>query len=162
MKIFKLLLFTFLLSSFTAFSQYYNNNGYNRYGLDRSIAGSDYSDRKDKPTPEEIEKMRSEQIDKYMLKLKDELTLDDLQFIAIKNEMISNSKNIDIVLKKENSQEEKTTEVKALMEKMNIRVKSYLNKVQKEKYDIFQEEMKNNKRDKKDKKSKKEDKPAEE
>ncbi|MCF6132949.1 hypothetical protein [Flavobacterium wongokense] len=166
MKVFKIFLFALMLSSCSVFSQYYNNGygtDYRRYSLDRSMTGMD--NKQKEPSPEEIEKMRSEQIDKYMVIMKEKLMLDELQFIAIKNEITSNSKNVDIVMKKESSQEEKNTESKALLDKMDIRIKSYLNKTQKEKYDVFLEEMKNNKnirKDKKDKKSKKEDKPSDE
>ena len=44
-----------------------------------------------KPTPEKIEEIRAEKIDSYMEKLKTELQLDELQYIAIKNEVTSSS-----------------------------------------------------------------------
>ena len=91
-------------------------------------------------------------MDKIIAKLKTELTLDELQVIAIRNEITSNSKNIDIVIKKETSEEEKGKEVKALMEKTEVVINSYLNKDQKEKYKAFIEESKSGKKDKKSKK----------
>ncbi len=153
MKAFKIFFFLFLLSSAKGFSQY-NNGGYGygqkNYGVNRDI-GRIYRDPQ-KATPEEIEKNRVERIDKFMAKLKADLSLDELQFIAIRNEVLSNSKNIDIVLKKETSEEEKSKEVKAMMEKSEATINSYLNKEQKEKYKVFVEELTSGKKDKKKKK----------
>lgn len=145
----KLFFFGLLLSSISGFSQNY-------YGMNRDLI--DNSTPK-KQTTEEINKERSEYVDKYMVKLKTELNLDELQIIAIKNEIISNSKNIDIVMKKEDLGEDKQKEVKALMDKTEVIINSYLNKEQKEKYLLFKAK-KNDK--KKDKKSKNENKPTEE
>lgn len=145
----KLFFFGLLLTSLSGFSQNY-------YGMNRDLI--DNSTPK-KQTTEEINKERNEYVDKYMAKLKTELNLDELQLIAIKNEIISNSKNIDIVMKKEDLGEEKEKEVKALMDKTEVIINSYLNKEQKEKYLLFKAK-KNEK--KKDKKSKKENKPTEE
>jgi predicted RND superfamily exporter protein len=163
MNVFKLFLFLLLFSSLSSFSQgYYNNQG-NYTGLDRRLsnAGANNSTQS-KPTPEGIEKERTARIEKFMVKLKEELTLDELQQIAIRNEITSNSKNVDIVMKKEITDEGKNTEIKALMEKTEARINSYLNKEQKEKFKVFSENLKTKKTDKKDKKGKKEDKPIEE
>ena len=78
--------------------------------------------------------------------------MDELQAIAIKNEILTNSKNIDIVMKKEDSNEVKEKEVKALMDKTEVVINSYLNKEQKEKYLIFKANKKEKKKDKKSKK----------
>lgn len=149
MTFLKRLFFGLLLTSVSAFSQSY-------YGKNRDLI--DNSTPK-KPTAQEIDNQRNEYVDKYMAILKAELNLDALQEIAIKNEILSNSKNIDIVMKKEDSQEDKNTEVKALMDKTEVIINSYLSKEQKEKYQIFRTNMKSKK---KDKKHKKEDKPTEE
>lgn len=156
MKTFKLLFLGLLLTSFGAFAQYGNsmyNNMYNKnYGVNRNI-GRNYSEPK-KATPEEIEKNRELQLDKLMEKLKEELTLDDLQVIAIRNEVSNNSKNIDIVVKKETSEDEKSKEINSMMERTNKNINSYLNPVQKDKYKAFIE----NGQKKKEKKGKKENK----
>lgn len=131
----KLFFFGLLLTSFGGFSQNY-------YGMNRDLI--DNSTPK-KQSTEEINKERNEYVDKYMAKLKTALNLDELQQIAIKNEIISNSKNIDIVMKKEDLGEDKEKEVKALMDKTEVIINSYLNKEQKEKYLLF----KANKNDKK-------------
>lgn len=163
MNTLKILFLGLLFTSISAFSQqnYYNNSARRFGGVDRQI-GRDYSAPK-KPTPEEIEKDRNDRIEKFVTKLKTELTLDELQVIVIRNELIANSKNIEIVMKKEDAPEDKSTEVKALMDKTEIAIKSYLNKGQKEKYDILMEQLKTNQKEKKSKKKDEEkEKPTEE
>jgi hypothetical protein len=150
MKTLKLFIIFLLFTSFSIFSQ--NNYGGRNSGVNRDI-GRSYSG-PSKPSAEEIEKVRAERIEKYVMKLKSDLTLDELQVIAIRNEITSNSKNIDIVLKKENSEEEKSNEVKAMMEKSDATINSYLNKDQKEKYLLLKNAMKDKKKGKKSKKEK--------
>ena len=155
MNIFRILLFGLLFTSLCAFSQV---NDYTRYGgVDRDIAGANSKPKK--LTAEEIDQIRNENVDKYMSKLKAELNLDELQLIVIKNEILSNSRNVDIIMKKDGTQEDKNNEVKALFEKTQVTINSYLNKEQKEKYQLFIANVKTKKKDKKDKK---EDKPTEE
>ncbi len=153
MKAFKLLFFCLLFSSVSGFSQgNYRQNNYN--GLNnRDYTGSS------KPSAEEIEKYRTKQLEEVVKKLKIDLDLDELQAIAIKNEMTSNRKNVDIIIKKENSEEDKRVEIKALMAKSEITINSYLNNIQKEKYKALLEESKSGK---KKKKNKKDEKPSEE
>ena len=149
MNFIKRLFFGLLLTSVSVFSQ-------SNYGSNRNLRSEPTPN---KPTAQEIQEQRNEHIDKYIAKLKAELNLDALQEIAIKNEILSNTKNVDIVMKKEDSPEAKSTEVKALIDKTEVIINSYLNKEQKEKYLIFKE---NSKSKKKDKKGKKEDKSTEE
>ena len=148
MNTYKIFFFGLLFSACGAFSQNFNRQ--NNNGLNRDV-GRDYPSQT-KPSQQDIEKSRAEQLDKIIAKLKTVLTLDELQVIAIRNEITSNSKNIDIVIKKETSEEEKGKEVKALMEKTEVVINSYLNKDQKEKYKAFIEESKSGKKDKKSKK----------
>ncbi len=105
-----------------------------------------------KPSAVEIEKAKANQVDKYIAYLKTELTLDELQVIAIKNEIASNLKNIDIVAKKETSEEDKAKEIKALTDRTEIIIISYLTTEQKEKYKALMEERRSGKKNKKDKK----------
>jgi N-methylhydantoinase A/oxoprolinase/acetone carboxylase beta subunit len=149
MNTFRILIFSLLLTSAGTFAQSY-------YGKNHDLR--DNSTPKP-PTAEEIDKNRNEYIDKYMAKFKAAVDLEELQIIAIKNELITNSKNIDIIMKKEDSQEEKKNEVKALMDKTEVVVNSYLNKDQKEKYLLFRANL--NKKTK-EKKGKKEEKQTEE
>ena len=148
MNRYKIFFFGMLFSTCGVLAQ--NYNGQNRNGLNRDI-GRDYSSQA-KPSPEDIEKNKAEQLDKVIAKLKTALTLDELQVIAIRNEIASNMKNVDIVLKKGTSDEEKGKEIKAMMEKTEVIINSYLNKDQKEKYKTFIEESKSGKKSKKNKK----------
>lgn len=158
MKTFKILIFFLLLCSFNGFSQ--GNFRGNNSMVNRDIGRTNSSP--SKPSAEEIEKVRTERVEKFVMELKGDLTLDELQVIAIRNEITSNSKNMDIVLKKENSEEEKAKEIKALMEKSEATINSYLNKDQKEKYLLHKESSKNKKKDKKGKKDKNTEAPIEE
>ena len=158
MNILKIAFFGLLLTSATAFSQYNDYYNYSRFGGVNRDVGRDYS-APSKPTPAETEKAKAEQIDKIIAHLKVELTLDELQVIAIKNEITSSVKNIDIVAKKETSNEDKSKEIKALTDRTEVIINSYLNNDQKEKYKALIEESRNGK---KDKKGKKKDKTAEE
>ncbi|MGC4041696.1 MAG: hypothetical protein QM710_13150 [Flavobacterium sp.] len=148
MNILKVFICSLLLASTVSFGQSaYGrglNNGYNNYNQNHQPKA---------PTAEEIEEHRNESIDNYMAKLKADLNLDDLQFIAIKNEIVNNNKSIDIVMKKETDQEAKSKEIKALSEKAESNIMSYLNKDQKEKFQVFKANM-YKKKDKKDKKGK--------
>lgn len=149
MKTFKLFLFLLLILSSNSFAQNY-------YGRNPMSRGPMHTTQPKKPSAEDIQEYRDEQIDNYMTKLKEEVKLDDLQFIAIKNEIVANNKSIDIVLKKEDSQEAKNNEVIALRTKTEKTILSYLNKDQKEKYETFKLNF-NKKKDKKGKKKKDDD-----
>lgn len=144
MKAFRIFIFSLLFTATGAFAQSY-------YGVNHDLR--DNSKPKE-PTAEEIEKNRSEYVEKYMVKLKEALNLDELQVIAIRNEITSSSKNIDIVMKKEEG-EARTNEVKAQMDKTEAVINSYLNKDQKEKYILFKANLKNKKKEKKGKKEEK-------
>ncbi len=158
MNTFKIVLFGLLLTSVTAFSQYNDYNNHNGLGGANRQGARDYTN-PTKPTAADTEKAKAGQVDKITAYLKTELNLDELQTIAVKNEITSNVKNIDIVAKKETSDEEKSKEIKALKERTQVIINSYLNKEQKEKYKVLLEESKT---PKKDRKAKKKDKKAEE
>lgn len=155
MKAIKIVVCCLLLSTTTAFSQYYNDYNSNRLGGPRDSSGRTYSAPKE-PTPAEIEKARTERVEKIVNTLKEELKLDDLQVVIIRNELTTNAKNMEIVMKKEDPEVDKSKELKALMDKTDVVIKSYLNKEQKEKYDILIEQLKTNTKPKKDKKKGKE------
>lgn len=134
----------FFLLSVSTYAQYgnpqYGNN--NRFGMQNNYPTQS------KPSAEDIEKDKSERINKYMEKLKKELSLDELQFIAIQNEIIANSRKIDIVMKKEKSEDEKAKEINYLIGKLDSDISVYLNNEQKEKYLILKEEKGAKKKDK--------------
>jgi hypothetical protein len=157
MKTIKIFIVGLLFSFFSVFSQNFNNNSSPYSGVNRDI-GRNYSPPQ-QPSASEIEKKKTEQLNKFIDKLKKELSLDELQAIAIRNEIEKNNRNIDIILKKETSEDEKSKEITSMMLRTDKLVISYLNKEQKEKYKIFLEE---NNPKKKNKKKKKDDTSIEE
>lgn len=161
MKTLKTLLFSLLILSSAAFAQNFNQNG---YGVNQDLGRNSSPS---KPSQQDIDENNSKQLDRFMEQLKKELSLDELQTIAIRNEVITNRKNVEILMKKENSEEEKSKQIKAMMDRTDVTINSYLNKDQKEKYKILTEKMKAGKKIKKGKKEEvkdeiKEDKTTEE
>lgn len=150
-----------LILSTAAFSQNFNQNG---YGVNQDLGRNSSPS---KPSQQDIDENNSKQLDRFMEQLKKELSLDELQTIAIRNEVITNRKNVEILMKKESSEEEKSKQIKAMMDRTDVTINSYLNKDQKEKYKILTEKMKSGKKIKKGKKEEvkdeiKEDKTTEE
>ena len=84
-------MFFVLFSVVEAHAQYgYGNNS--GMGMNRTNNGMPNTQQTPKePTPEEIEKNRNEKIQAHMLLLKKDLSLDELQYIAIKNEVTTNN-----------------------------------------------------------------------
>jgi hypothetical protein len=157
----KTLLFSLLILSSAAFAQNFNQNG---YGVNQDLGRNSSPS---KPSQQDIDENNSKQLDRFMEQLKKELSLDELQTIAIRNEVTTNRKNVEILMKKENSEEEKSKQIKAMMDRTDVTINSYLNKDQKEKYKILTEKMKSGKKIKKGKKEEvkdeiKEDKTTEE
>jgi len=161
MKTLKTLLFSLLILSSGAFAQNFNQNG---YGVNQDLGRNSSPS---KPSQQDIDENNSKQLDRFMEQLKKELSLDELQTIAIRNEVTTNRKNVEILMKKESSEEEKSKQIKAMMDRTDVTINSYLNKDQKEKYKILTEKMKSGKKIKKGKKEElkneiKEDKTTEE
>ena len=146
MKTLKTLLFSLLILSSAAFAQNFNQNG---YGVNQDLGRNSSPS---KPSQQDIDENNSKQLDRFMEQLKKELSLDELQTIAIRNEVITNRKNVEILMKKESSEEEKSKQIKAMMDRTDVTINSYLNKDQKEKYKILTEKMKSGKKIKKGKK----------
>jgi hypothetical protein len=138
-----------MLSTISVTAQYGNYGGMRNSGIPNSEPTAS------KPTPAEIEKHREERIAIIMNKLKTDLTLDELQFIAIKIDITNSYKSMEIVLKSENSEEDKGKELKAIQEKTEKSILSYLNAIQREKYELSKLEKNNKKEDKKKKKKEK-------
>lgn len=157
MKTIKIVLIGFLITSYNALSQNFDPNMNRNAGVDRTIGRSNAIPQQ--PSASDIEKKKVEQLDKIINMLKKELSLDELQTIAIRNEIEKNNRNVDIIRKKEISDDEKSKEIASMMERTDKLVNSYLNKEQKEKYKIL---IENNKLKNKDKKKKKEDSSVEE
>ncbi|WP_233264586.1 hypothetical protein [Flavobacterium sp. I-STPA6A] len=131
----------------------FNNYGYgnNGYGNNRRMNTSMDQDRgqeKPKEIPVEVT------VAKIMERLKPEMTLDELQVIAISNILTNSIKSQGILIKAEVSNEDKVNNIKALSETTDKKIMELLNKEQKEKFILLNEEAKNPK--KKDKKKSKE------
>jgi len=138
-------LFTATVSA--QYNSYNNNSRYGRYGtmVDHGMPTRSPA----KLSPQDLEKDRNEKIEKVVLKLKEDLTLDELQVIAIRNEIISSSKNMEILMKSESTEEEKLNKYKESQEKLDKAITSYLNTAQKEKFQKLKEEKVTNKDKKK-------------
>jgi len=97
-----LLLFFLVLFAFnSATAQYgYGNGGMNRSQNQLSAQNTNNFGRNSK-SPEEIEKEKTENLNKTMEKLTKELGLDDLQVIVIKKEIEAGSKSIYAIMKKQ-------------------------------------------------------------
>jgi hypothetical protein len=150
MKTFKIVFFSLLISSISASAQMGNNMNNRVLNQNNTVPNPSPA----APTAADIEKNRNERIEGFMIRLKAALTLDDLQYIAIKNDILASSKRMDIVMKSSNSEEDKAEEIRATQEKTEKSINSYLNAEQREKYKLFLEE-KNSKKKEKDKKKKK-------
>lgn len=155
MKSFKVALIFLFLSTHFMNAQFSNNNG--NTGVMRNNGMPNVQPAQKEPSPEDIEKNRTQKIDYYMKHLKVDLSLDELQYIAIKNELTATSKRMDIVAKSDYSEEEKNNEIKSIQEKLEKTILSYLNPSQKEKYQL----LKTQKPSKKDEKKKKKEKEKE-
>jgi hypothetical protein len=143
-----LLIVSLVLFAFnSATAQYgYGNNGMYGGGMNRtqnqqSIQNTNNFGRNEK-SADEIEKERAENLNKTMEKLTKELVLDDLQVIVIKKEIEAGSKNINMVMKSEVSDDEKIKEVEAINEKTDRTINTFLSEEQKIKYKKFIEERK--------------------
>jgi hypothetical protein len=138
MKTFKILFICLFLSNLSAVAQFGNINGNRMGGVDRSNQIPQSNEPKE-PTPEEITSARNMRVDNIMKQMKEDLTLDELQCIAIRNELIANSKSIEILIKSEISEEDKTKQFESIQEKTEKIINSYMNSSQKEKYKIIKE-----------------------
>jgi len=154
MKTMKILCYILFLFSISASAQFGSPYG-NRMG---GLGGNQIPQNNEpkEPTAAEIEKARTARVDNIMKQLKEDLTLDDLQYIAIRNELLSNSKSVEILMKSEISQEDKTKQMQAIQEKTEKTINSYLNPSQKEKYQKLKDDRALGIDNKKEKKKKRE------
>ena len=156
MKLFQsLLIIAFVLLSTNRISAQYGNGGYgngygNGYGSNRRMnSGMDQSRAQDKPKEIPVEVT----VGKIIERIKPELTLDELQVIAISNILTESIKTQGMLIKAEVSQDDKIKNIKALSETTDRKIMELLNKDQKEKYIALNEEAKNPKKSKAKKKS---------
>jgi hypothetical protein len=111
-------------------------NGGNTMGRQNQQMGNQNRTQTVKETPIE------ETVKKVVDRLKTQLTLDELQVIAISNIITENIKKQNTVLKKEDNNEEKVSELKAISEKTDLDILILLNKDQKTKYKLLAEDAK--------------------
>ncbi|MCF6140865.1 hypothetical protein L1S34_06160 [Flavobacterium sp. K77] len=116
-------------------AQYGYGNGYgNGYGMNRRMAGGmDQPRQPDKPKEIPVEVT----VSKIMERLTPDLSLDELQAIAISNIVTESIKEQGVLLKAEVSQEEKANNIKVLSETTNRKINDLLNADQKEKFKVL-------------------------
>ena len=115
----------------TSFAQFGNGGYGNGYGMNRRMAGGmDQNRQPDKPKEIPVEVT----VAKLMERLTPDLSLDELQAIAISNIITESMKEQGILLKAEVSQEEKSNNIKVLSETTNRKINDLLNPDQKEKF----------------------------
>ncbi len=98
---------------------------------------------------EEMEKARKENLEKLMDRLKEDLNLNELQVIAIRQIYNESSKKQGIILKKEISDSDKETALKSLNETTEKKVLDLLDAQQKEKIKLLEVEANSKKKKKK-------------
>ena len=146
---FYLFLGLFIFTCTTSVAQYGNGGmyggsgmggGMNRMGNQQSMQNTNnYGKNK---SPEDIEKERTENLNKSIEKLTKDLSLDDLQVIVIRKEIEASVKSIYAVTKTESSNEDKIKEVDAINEKTDRTINTFLNPEQKAKYKKYIDERK--------------------
>ena len=135
---------SFILLAINVSSAQYGNSGMNGGGMNRMGGQGMNNGNKsnNSPSTEEIEKVRTDNLNKSIEKLTKDLKLDDLQVIVIRKEIEASSKSIYAITKTENSNEEKIKEVEAINEKTDRTINTFLNAEQKEKYKKIIEDRK--------------------
>lgn len=123
----------------------YGQGGYGGYGQ-RGYGQGGYggvSNMQNQQRPQPKEPAIEETVKKVMDRLNDQLKLDELQFIAVTNIITENIKKQNVILKKEEGDNEaKISELKAISEKMDLDIMILLNKDQKAKYKLLSEDTK--------------------
>lgn len=147
-----------ILSCISSFAQYSNGGmyggngmygggmnggmggGMNRMGNQQSMQNTNNYGRN--KSPEEIEKERTDNLNKSIEKITKDLNLDDLQVIVIRKEIEASAKSIFAVSKSEISNDDKMKEIDAINEKTDRTINTFLNQEQKVKYKKYVDERK--------------------
>ncbi len=114
--------------------------GMNRMGNQQSMQNTNNYGRN--KSPEEIEKERTDNLNKSIEKITKDLNLDDLQVIVILKEIEASAKSIFAVSKSEISNDDKMKEIDAINEKTDRTINTFLNQEQKVKYKKYVDERK--------------------
>lgn len=148
MKTLKIITSLILLFSMqTLLAQYgqggYGQGGYGQGGYGGNQMGRQNQQMTNQNRPETVkERPIEETVSKIVDKLKTQLTLDELQVIAINNIITESMKKQNAVLKKEGNNDDKTSEIKAISEKTDLDIMILLNKDQKATYKLLAEDTK--------------------
>jgi hypothetical protein len=154
MKSIKIICSLFLLFSIQSISAQFGQGGFGQGGMGQGrmgggmgngmgngMGGNPNMQNQQRAQPKEpaIE----ETVKKVVNQLNEQLKLDELQVIAVSNIITEYIKKQNAIIKKEEgSNEEKTNELKAISEKMDLDIMILLNKGQKEKYKLLAEDAK--------------------
>jgi hypothetical protein len=153
-----------LLISINTVSAQYGNNGYggNGYGSGSRNGMNQMGGMNQRSEPEKPKEIPAEEIvAKYMENMKPAVGLDELQAIAISNVLVESVNAQGRISKLNLSQEDLMNEYKLLSESTDRKIINFLNKDQKEKYQVFKEENKQTKKSKDKKKEKSKEKAPE-
>jgi hypothetical protein len=151
MKTLKIITSLILLFSMqTLMAQYgqggYGQGGYGQGGMGGGMGGNPMNNQNQMGNQTRPQAPKERPIEELVVKvverLKTQLTLDELQVIAISNIITDNMKKQNAVLKKEDNNDEKTAELKAISEKTDLDILILLNKDQKIKYKLLSEDAK--------------------
>lgn len=135
----KIITFGCIVLSVSSISAQFGNNGrgnQNRMGQMNNGMPNQNNQSAPKEVPVEVT------VSKIIENLKKELTLDELQVIAISNIMTESVKKSDVLRKKEMPQEDKINEMQAEAEATDMKIMYLLYKNQKEKYSELVKERK--------------------
>jgi hypothetical protein len=148
MKTLKTIASLIILFSIQTLSAQFGQGGYGQGGYGQGGNGGNTMGRQNQQmgnqnrTQTVKEPPIEETVKKVVDRLKTQLTLDELQVIAISNIITENIKKQNTVLKKEDNNEEKVSELKAISEKTDLDILILLNKDQKTKYKLLAEDAK--------------------
>ncbi len=143
----KTILIVLLLASFTTV---YGQDGYeDPYGANNRSGVTGYGRRRNQPMRDisklpkkEQDAIREETVTKTIDKLKKELHLDELQVIVITKVITENQKKQTTIAAGDGSEAVKISEMEALLTNTDREIISFLNKDQKEKFNVLIEERK--------------------
>lgn len=121
----------------------YGQGGYGQggYGSNRMGGQNQQMGNQSRPVAPK-ERPIEETVNKIVDKLKTQLTLDELQVIAINNIITESMKKQNAVMKKEGGNDDKISEIKAISEKTDLDIMILLNKDQKATYKLLSEDLK--------------------
>ena len=144
MKTLKIIASLILLFSIQSLSAQYGQGGYGQGGFGGNPMNNQNQQMGNQNRTQTVKEPPIEEtVKKVVDRIKIQLTLDELQVIAIGNIITESMKKQNAVLKKEDSNENKTSELKAIAEKTDLDILILLDKTQKAKYKQLSEDLRN-------------------